>query len=134
MVARITLGIMHQDREEPMRSFGARLPGQANVYKFNLHCQGEVDYTKDTPRNTLIGGINDNDIQLDLLGLKNLNPLVEVLLFVEAKECRTRSVSHLQDFSTTAANSSYRREKRASLQVQTKAQCGYCQKYGHGHL
>ena len=38
MVARFSLHNMHQDAEEPIRVFGARIKGQAGVCKSNLAC------------------------------------------------------------------------------------------------
>ena len=48
MVARVTLHNMRQDRDEPIRNFGARLRGQAGVCKFFMQCPGcskDVNYT-----------------------------------------------------------------------------------------
>ena len=38
MVARVQLSNMRQDRDEPVRGFGACLQGQANVCKFTIPC------------------------------------------------------------------------------------------------
>jgi hypothetical protein len=49
MVARVTLHNMRQDRDEPIRAYGARLRGQASVCKFTQQCTGcgaKVDYTE----------------------------------------------------------------------------------------
>lgn len=40
MVARVTLRNMRQDRDEPVRAYGARLRGQASVCKFTQQCTG----------------------------------------------------------------------------------------------
>ena len=47
MVARVTLHNMRQDRDEPVRTYGASLRGQAGVCKFTQQCTGcdaNVDY------------------------------------------------------------------------------------------
>lgn len=49
MVARVSLHNMKQDRDEPIRAFGARLRGQASVCKFSKTCTGcggSVDYSE----------------------------------------------------------------------------------------
>ena len=49
MVARVTLHNMKQDRDEPIRSFGARLRGQAGVCRFTqrcTNCNADVDYAE----------------------------------------------------------------------------------------
>ena len=74
MVARVTLHNMRQDRDEPIRSFGARLRGQAGVCKFIIkcpNCDNDVDYAEAVLRDSLSRGLDDSDIQLDLLGDKN---------------------------------------------------------------
>ena len=90
MVARVTLSNMRQDRDEAVRSFGARLRGQAGVCKFHTKCPAcdtDVNYTDEIIRDTLIRGINDQEIQLALLGDQNKSMTLEqVFQFVEAKE------------------------------------------------
>ena len=59
MVARVALYEMRQDTEEGIRSFGARIRGQANVCKFLLKCPGceqEVSYTNEMLRDVLTRG------------------------------------------------------------------------------
>ena len=71
MVARTTLHDMKQDGDETIRSFGARIKGQANVCKFATPCPScgaKVNYTEEVMRDVLARGIVDPDIQLDLLG------------------------------------------------------------------
>ena len=73
MVARVALHNMRQDRDETVRSFGARLRGQASVCKFLIKCPGcdiEVNYTDAILRDVVTKGISDPEIQLDLLGDK----------------------------------------------------------------
>lgn len=74
MVARVQLHNMRQDRDETIRSFGARLRGQAGVCKFLVTCPGcniEVNYTENVLRDVLTRGLADSEIQLDLLGERN---------------------------------------------------------------
>ena len=44
MVARLELQQMHQDRDEPVRNFSARLKGQAGIcqYTVNCHCGDQI--------------------------------------------------------------------------------------------
>ena len=98
MVARVQLYNMRQDRDEPIRSFCARLRGQLGVCKFNIKCQGcngDLNYTEQIVRDVITRGLADSEIQLDLLGERNQNMTLEeeeVLKFVEAKK---RSASRL---------------------------------------
>ena len=141
MVARVTLNNTTQDREETVRSFGARLRGQAGVCKFIIKCPGcdqDVNYTDAILRDVLTRGLCDPEIQLDLLGDKNQNMTLEqVFQFVEAKESGKRSASKLLDtHGAEAASSSYRRNKNNMRVMEKKAEkqelCTYCGKKGHG--
>ena len=74
MVARVTLHNMKQDRGEPICVYGARLWGQAGVCRFVqqcTNCQANVDYTEAILRDVLCRGLEDSEIQLDLLGDRN---------------------------------------------------------------
>ncbi|XP_046579031.1 uncharacterized protein LOC124286670 [Haliotis rubra] len=141
MVARVTLHSMTQDRDETVRSFGARLRGQAGVCKFTIACPGchrEVNYTETILRDVLTLGLIDPEIQLDLLGDKNQDTnLEQVFQFVEAKESGTRSASRLLDSqSVEAVSSGYRRSKNtavnASKKLDTSESYFYCGRKGHG--
>ena len=99
MVARVQLHNMCQDRDETIRSFGARLRGQAGVCKFLVTCPGcaiEVNYTENVLRDVLTRGLADSEIQLDLLGERNQDmTLEEVFQFIEANPlaaCRKAKV------------------------------------------
>ncbi|KAK3704765.1 hypothetical protein QZH41_000934 [Actinostola sp. cb2023] len=127
MVARVQLHNMHQDRDETVRSFGARLRGQAGVCKFTtqcLECNASVNYTEHILRDVLTRGLSDSEIQLDLLGDKNQDmTLEEVLQFVEAKESGKRSAGRLlQTQGAEAARSQYRSTKQMELKNHTGCQ------------
>ena len=90
MVARVTLHNMRQDRDEPIRAFGARLRGQASVCKFTQQytgCEDNVDYTEAMIKDVLCRGLEDTEIQMDLLGNKNQDMTLEqVFRFIEARK------------------------------------------------
>ncbi|RLJ22719.1 hypothetical protein DJ031_00325, partial [bacterium endosymbiont of Escarpia laminata] len=145
MVARVTLHNMRPDRDETVRSFSARIRGQAGVCKFSLpcpNCTQTVNYTEEVLRDVVIRGLEDPEIQLDLLGDKNQDMnFEEVLRFVEAKEAGKRSASRLVDtHGAEAAKSSYTRKRLDRLQRQHEPRagstdqnpCSYCGKKGHG--
>ena len=102
MVARVTLHNMKQDRDETVRAFGARLRGQADICKFSIKCQScdnDVNYTESILKDVLTRGIEDPEIQLDLLGNpKQDMSLEQVFQLVEAKESGKRSAT-TQDYS-----------------------------------
>ena len=141
MVARVTLHNMRQDRDEPIRAYGTRLRGQASVCKFTQQCTGceaNVDYTEAIIKDVLCRGLEDTEIQMDLLGDKNQDMTMEqVLRFVEAKEAGKRSVSRLllPQATDAVAGSSYRRQKKPSAKgspPKDQDRCTYCGTRGHG--
>ncbi|XP_066924333.1 uncharacterized protein [Clytia hemisphaerica] len=148
MVARVALNNMHQDQEESIRAFGARLRGQAAVCRYVIDCPGDecnivVDYTEQILRDVFCRGIGDPDIQLELLGHTNQDmTLEEVFHFVEAKEAGKRSANRLLDNQAAAIRSNYSKSKRDTLKqssqtdktdkVDKNSKCSYCGTFGHG--
>ena len=77
MVARAALYAMHQDRDEPVRTFAARARGQARTCKFTQdcpQCSTAVDFTDTMIRDVVTRGLDDQEIQQDLLGDRNQSP------------------------------------------------------------
>ena len=135
MVARVALHNMKQDRDEPVRAYGARLRGQASVCKFTQKCTGcdaSVNYTEAMLKDVLCRGLEDTEIQMDLLGDKNQEMTLEqVLKFVEAKEAGKRSASRLLLPHATDAvtGSSDRRQKKITTRgppPRDQELCTYC--------
>ena len=150
MVARLQLQQMRQDRDEPARTFSARIKGQANVCQYNIKCECgiQLSYSDHMIRDTLIVGLADDDIRLDVLGQTNQEmSLDETIRFIEAKESGKRSAGRMNPTPTAvpaaidAASSTYRQMERNRLKgrhpdrktsTQTQAQpCSYCGKGGH---
>ena len=94
MVARAALYAMHQDRDEPVRTFAARARGQARTCKFTQdcpQCSTAVDFTDTMIRDVVTRGLDDQEIQQDILGDSNQELcLEEVIQFVESKESGSR--------------------------------------------
>ena len=142
MVARMQLQQMRQDRDEAARSFAARIKGQAGVCQFDIKCAcGKIlSYSDQMIRDTLIIGLADDDIRLDLLGRSDEEmSLDKTISFIEAKESGKRSAGRLNPIhgsqpASIDATSSYRQMERRRLQSQNKPperNCGYCGKRGH---
>ena len=122
MVSRVQLQNLHQERDEPVRSFCARLRGQAGVCNFTktkiCPCHREVvlDYSEDIVRDALIRGLVDEDIKLDILGQCNQQmTLDETLKLSEAKEAGKRSAHSLispDNSASSNATSSYKQRER----------------------
>lgn len=153
MVARVQLQQLRQDRDEPIRSFAARLKGQASICKFVKKCAcaepSDVDYTSDIVRDCLIHGLYDDDIRLEILGQPNQEmTLDQVIQISEAKESGKRSSFLLQSSTpvtpvAASVRSTYRKQSSAQLQQQnppdrrqptsmtSTRRCGNCGSEGH---
>ena len=90
IVAHVNLHNMHQDHDEPIRAFGAPLRGQAATCGFTIkypRCNHDVDYTEPMIRDCFDKGLQDSDIQLDVLGdIDQSKTLESTLKFVEPKK------------------------------------------------
>ena len=150
MVARVALSNMRQGHEEPIRSFYARIKGQADTCKYEMECVNAAcdqinDFTEEIIRNVIARGLADQEIQLYLLGEKNQEMTIKDMIeYIEAKESGKRSASRLLDpQSTDAISSSYRRGKQHDVRnrggarpekpkAKPKEVCIYCGELGHG--
>ena len=117
MVAWLRLQQMRQDRTEPVGAFSARIKGQASVCQYNATCEcwAQVSYSDHMIRDTLIVGLADDDIRLDVLGQTNQDmSLDETTRFIEAKESGKRSAGRINPITTPlpvavdVANSTYK--------------------------
>ena len=153
MVARYALHDMHQGREEQIRSFYARIKGQADTCDYRTKCTKSecnemVDFAGEILRDVLARGIVDDEIQLDLISDQNQTMTIEEMIkFVEARESGKRSASRLLDTpSVNAASSTYRRNKQQEVRTRgtarpdlkpghtfdPNARCRFCAEKGHG--
>ena len=109
-VARVALSRMVQDRGDPIRSFAARLRGQAEVCMFTMKCAGcDVVNNQGEQRvaDQLCVGLADPDIQEDLLKDPNQHMIVEEMIrFVEVRAAGKRSAVTIMTptSSSTSAN------------------------------
>ena len=139
MVARITLHDMQQDRDEPIRSFCARLKGQARTCNFVIpcpNCDNDVNYSEKIIQNILTKGIADSEIQLDFLSCVTPDMTLEKMIkFIEAKEAGKRSASRLHGIQNVdSSRNSYKQNKATNIKEKYDNEqiCQYCGKRGHG--
>jgi hypothetical protein len=89
-VSRTELFQLCQERDEPFRTFAARVRGKAETCSFSAKCEclKEVDYTDHMIRDVLLHGIYDSDIRREVLGVTNIleKTVNDVIALVENKE------------------------------------------------
>ena len=144
-----------QGRDEPVRSFYARLKGQANVCDYTVKhtingTEHTVSFEDKILRQILATNIADNEIQTELLSQLNLNktPMTanEMVNFIEAKENGKKSSMSLNNIqSSNAITSSYKKNTQPPAKIYQAAQpkpntqrtgmdkCSHCNRYGHGN-
>ena len=90
VVLRTELLQMRQLRDEPFRSFAARVRGKSDTCAFTARCScgSDVNYTDHMIRDTLLNGIADSDIRRETLGTKDILTcgVNDVVALVESKE------------------------------------------------
>ena len=137
-VSRYNLHTMKQDADEPIRSYVARIKGQAHICKLVVTCPNckfeEVDFSEPILRDVVTRGIYDEDIRANLLQDKNQDMSFEqAIAFIEAKESGKKSIRRLMENNSTAASTSrYKKSQRNQLKVQPSCKhCGH--KANHGN-
>ena len=136
MVARVELQDMHQDIDEGIRSFSARVKGQANVCRYILSCptcSSDVNYTDEIMKDIIVKGISDSEIQLDIISDRNQNmSLEDIMRYVEAKEAGKRSASKIMGNTQNACGSRSTYKKALKIKPTNETACSFCGKSGHG--
>ena len=155
LVARVQLQSMVQDHSEPVRSYAARLRGQARVCNFTQQkectCKAimEFDYSDVMVRDALIRGLSDEDTRLEIVGQPNQEmSLDDVLQLAEARESGRRTAGRLIHApavsNTAAAHSNYKKgnnqprsnpttTESANQSTRPSTPCRYCGKHGHSN-
>ena len=135
-VLRAELTQMQQGRDEPVRSFAARVRGKAETCSYTTKCHGcdaDVDFTNHMIRDVLIAGISDLDIRREILGADSIltRAVNDVVSLVESKEMARNA---LPTAASTSGISSFKREKNTpakpppTSQRSETAPCPECKK------
>ena len=89
-VLRTELLQLRQERDEPFRTFTAKVRGKAETcsYTTSCTCGASVDYTDHVIRDFILNGLYDSDIRREVLGIAGIleKPVNEVIALVETKE------------------------------------------------
>ena len=86
----VKLLALTQDRDEPIRSFLARLKGCASICKLTVTCTSvgcdeDVSYSEKVILHALVKGLFDSEIQQDVLADGEDKSLDETVKYIEAK-------------------------------------------------
>ena len=105
---------MKMDHGEGVRSYYARVKGKADTcgYAVTCECGKSVDYTTQQIKDVLVVGLNNPEIQRDVLGWPELDTksVAETVAFIESKEMARNAMSYSSS-STNAVKPSYRNLK-----------------------
>ena len=134
-----------QDREEPIRSYLARLKGVAAVCKLTLQCNCDpptiVSYADKEILHCLVKGLADDDIRRQVLGVVEEMDLDNTVRFIEAKESGRKAWVYLDsgeaDLNKVTGYRQVQRERQLSdggikPELSGDEVCRFCKKKGHG--
>ena len=97
---------MHQLRDEPFRTFAARVRGKAVTCAFTIDCTCglKINYTDHMIWDTLLNGIADDEIRRKILGSADMltRAVNEIVALVEAKEMARNAVPPTEVTSVSA--------------------------------
>ena len=137
MVAPVALHDMHQDRDEPVRSFCARLMGQANICNYSVECpdcKKDVSCTNHIVSDCITRCLSDDDICLDVLMNESHHKTFDSLVsYIESKEAGKRSISWLTSSQGAKAARSHYQKQRSSSVREKMVKCIHCGEAGHGN-
>ena len=139
-----------QDREEPIRSYLARLKGVAAVCKLTLQCNCDpptiVSYADKEILHCLVKGLADDDIRRQVLGVVEEMDLDNTVRFIEAKESGRKAGAYLDGGEADLNKITGYRQTQREHQLGDRGtqpelsgdekhgdeKCRFCGKKGHG--
>ena len=132
-VLRTELMQLHQMRDEPFRSFGARVRGKANIFAFFTKCPcGEKDYTNNMIEDTMLNGIADTDICREVLGRPTTDIITtainDIITLVESKEIARNAIPSTSVVNVTGIKRQETHQpRRRTLEIE-QAPYPFCKK------
>ena len=148
LVKVVQLLALSQDREEPIRTYYARLKASASACELSIQCTAvacteKVSYSDKMILHALVRGIADEEIRENVLAKTEELGLEETIKFIEAKETGRRSTVQLSpgSLANTGVNkiTAYKREQKSDATTRpietpnTEECCNYCNQTGHGY-
>ena len=133
MVAKVALHKMRQDHDELIRSFSARVRGQAGVCKYlmNCICSQEIRYSQHIVRDVVVRGLVDSKIDSN----QNIT-LEEVFQFFEKKDTEKRSANRLlESQEVEGLSSQYLKNQQLNnkeMAINKSNSCSFSRKRCHG--
>ena len=138
----VSLSSFSQERDERVRSFVARIRGQASICELTapctkVGCDEKVSYAEHMILNTLVRGLYDQETKEEVLSKEPQMDLTATILFIEARETGKRSAGVLSG-NTTASNIVNKATVAAEGVSQSRSEidkslyCKNCGRTGHG--
>ena len=138
----VNLRSITQERDERIRSYVARIRGQASICELTVPCtrvgcDERVSYADHEILNTLVKGLYDTETKEEVLSKEPQMDLNATILFIEARESGKRSAGVLAG-EAIASNQINRTAVAAEgvaknvIEADDKTRCKYCGRSGHG--
>ena len=148
LVKVVQLLALSQDREEPIRTYYARLKASASACELSIQCTAvacteKVSYSDKMILHALVRGIADEEIRENVLAKTEELGLEETIKFIEAKEPGRRSTVQLspRSLANIGVNkiTAYKRDQKSDVITKPMetpnagARCMFCSQTGHGY-
>lgn len=120
LVCRNILRAMHQDKDEDIQHYAARVKGQADTCDYTVTCTkadcgNKISYADEEIKDQICMGLNDIEIQQDLLSHKDQTMnLEDTINYIAAKESGKRCHAELSTSLVLNKISPYQKLKRNS--------------------
>ena len=138
----VKLLALTQNRDDPVRSFLARMKGCASICKLTVQCTSvdcaeDVSYSENVILHALVKGLSDSDIQQEVLADGEDKSLDETVKYIEAKEAGKRSVGQLGEAGLSSSQlhklalyKAAQQDKLLGQSEKSAERCCYCNRQG----
>ena len=126
-VKRAVLMKLHQDHDEPFRTFAIRVRSKEETCNFTTvsECDCEKSnvtrYTEEAIKNVMLAGVVDDDIRREIFSTEDIlsRSSFDIISFIESKEMGRHATESLR---TISAVSSFKRQKKGRVNIGDKSQ------------
>ena len=131
-VRRAELMNLHQDHDEPFRTFATRVRSKAETCNFTTVSECDcgksnvTSYTEEAIKDVMLAGVGDDDIRREVLSTEDIlsRSSFDIISFIESKEMGRHATENSR---TISAVSSFQRQKKGRFNMEDKSQRVPCQ-------
>ena len=122
-VKRAELMNLHQDHDEPFRTFATRVSSKAETCNFTTVSENDcgksnvTSYTVEAIKDVMLAGVGDDDIRREVLSTEDIlsRSSFDIISFIESKEMGRHATENSR---TISAVSSFQRQKKGRFNME----------------